>query len=77
MNNTMTDQELLEKTSKARGEAHRVPMRPYRVDADGHKWVETSSVAFSARADAFFALAAEVKRRGLKLPACDCPDGSH
>jgi hypothetical protein len=73
----VTDAELLAKTALARGEAHRVPMRPYRVDADGHKWVDTSSRAYAARADDFFTLMSECKKRGLEMPACDCPDGAH
>ena len=64
----MTDDELLAKTATARGAAHNVPMRPYRVNADGHRWVDTTSRAYAARAEEFFELAGEVKRRGLKLP---------
>lgn len=73
----MTDERLLRKTSEARGQAHRAPLNPYRLDADGHRWVAQDSTGWATASDAFFALAAEVKRRGFELPACDCPEGSH
>lgn len=65
----MTDEELLAATLRARRAMHDVPMRPYRLDADGHRWVETTSSAHADRSREWMALADEVDRRGLSQPS--------
>lgn len=62
----MSDEELLLKTLEARQAAHDAPLNPYRLDADGHRWVDFLSRAWSDRANEWMKLAAEVERRGLQ-----------
>jgi hypothetical protein len=64
----MTDEELLQATARARKAMHGVPMNPYRLDADGHRWVENTSTAWADRSRDWMRLADEVDRRGLKQP---------
>lgn len=63
---TMSDSELLAATAEARRAAHQAPLNPYRVDHDGHRWVEPISTAWSDRANEWMRLADECDRRGLK-----------
>lgn len=65
----MTDEELLRATAAARRAAHDAPMNPYRLDADGHRWVEMVSYAWADRSREWIALLNECDRRGLKRPA--------
>jgi hypothetical protein len=73
----MTDEELLQRTSAARGLAHRAEFAEYSKDHRGHTSIVTHKSAWSVRGDEFAALADEVARRGLKSPPCDCPAGAH
>lgn len=62
---SLSDSELLAKTLEARRAAHDAPLNPYRLDADGHRWVDPSSTAWADRSREWVALANEVDRRGL------------
>lgn len=64
----MTDEELLRRTIEARMAMHNTPMNPYRLDADGHRWVEPISKAWADTSREWMMLADEVDRRGLKQP---------
>jgi hypothetical protein len=59
----MTDQELLMRTSAARGLVHNA--------------VAENSDAWDTRAAEFSDLVDECSRRGLQIPACNCPAGNH
>ncbi len=67
----MTDEELLAATLAARRAAHDAPLNPYRLDANGHRWVEPVTTAFAMHGSRWADLAAEVDRRGLKQPIPD------
>jgi hypothetical protein len=67
----MTDKELLQATLEARKAAHDAPLNPYRLDADGHKWVELRSTAWADRSREWMDLSTEVRRRGLQQPTPD------
>lgn len=73
----MTDTDLLEATSKARGLAHRAPFAEWSKDHLGHSAIVNHTTAWAVRGNGFIELMAEIKRRGLEMPACDCPAGSH
>lgn len=73
----MTDEELLAKTSAARGACHRAPMAEWSKDHRGHSSIVNHTSAFADRGAEFMALAEEVAARGLDLPPCDCPPGAH
>jgi hypothetical protein len=64
----LTDAELLNRTLEARRAAHDAPLNPYRLDADGHRWVEQQSTAYASASRDWMQLAAEVDRRGLAQP---------
>jgi len=64
----LTDDELLSRTLAALRAAHDAPLNPYRLDADGHRWVEPRSTAWADRSREWCELSAEVKRRGLEQP---------
>jgi len=64
----MTDEELLRATAIARSAAHTALLNPYRLDHDGHRWVEPLSTAWADKSNEWMRLAAEVDRRGLKQP---------
>jgi hypothetical protein len=64
----MTDADLLNRTLEARRAAHDAPLNPYRLDADGHRWVEQRSTAYATASGDWMALANEVDRRGLPQP---------
>ena len=64
----MTNEELLAKVLEARHAAHEAPLNPYRLDHDGHRWVQHDSSAWSDRANEWMKLATEVDRRGLEQP---------
>lgn len=69
----LTDADLLTKTLAARLAAHGAPLNPFRLDADGHRWVAIGSIAWASRARDWMELASEVDRRGLSqpvLPVC-------
>jgi hypothetical protein len=68
MSERMTDAELLTRTLDARRAAHDAPLNPYRLDANGHRWVEQQSTAYASAAREWMQLAAEVDRRGLVQP---------
>jgi hypothetical protein len=42
--------ELRERVERLRKLAHEAPMNPYRLDHDGHRWVEPISRAWADRA---------------------------
>lgn len=63
----LTDAELIERTKQALDEAHNAPLRAYRLDADGHRWVEGGN-SYSFRANEWHALSDEVARRRLVHP---------
>lgn len=73
----MTDEELLAKASAARGAAHRAPFAEWSKDHRGHSSIVNHTTSFAVRGNEFMDLAAEVRRRGLSLPPCDCPAGAH
>jgi hypothetical protein len=64
----LTDAKLLTRTLIARRAAHDAPLNPYRLDADGHRWVEQQSTAYASAGRDWMALANEVDRRGLAQP---------
>lgn len=74
---TMTDDELLQRASAARGAAHRAEFSEYSKDHRGHTSIVNHASGWAVRGDEFAALADEVAGRGLKLPPCDCPAGVH
>lgn len=67
----LSDDALLSATLAARRAAHDAPLNPYRLDADGHRWVELQSRAWATSSEAWVALADEVDRRGLNQPTPD------
>jgi hypothetical protein len=78
----VTDADLLAKTAAARGAAHRAPMAMFCTEnlygkPTGHFFLEDHTHAYADRAHEFSLLMAEVKRRGLEMPPCDCPEGAH
>jgi hypothetical protein len=73
----LTNDELLQKTSAARGAAHRSEFAEYSKDHRGHTAIVNHVSAWAVRGDEFVALAEECSRRGLKLPPCDCQADAH
>lgn len=73
----MNDHELLTKTAAARGLAHRAPFAEWSKDHRGHSAIVHHTRGWADRSNEFFGLMAEVNRRGLKMPPCDCPAGAH
>ena len=67
----MDDEQLLAATKAARRAAHDAPLNPYRLDANGHRWVAHDSRAWADRSREWCELANEVDRRGLKQPEMD------
>jgi hypothetical protein len=67
----LTDEALLSRTKIARKAAHDAPLNPYRLDADGHRWVQHDSSAWADRSREWCELANEVDRRGLPQPVMD------
>lgn len=65
------DQELLAATLQARRLMHDAPLNPYRKDADGHRWVQQDTQAWTVTSRQWMELATEVDRRGLKQPTPD------
>ena len=73
----MTDEELLQATSAALGEAHRAEFSEWSMDHKGHSAIVNHKDAWAMRSRTFGVLYAELKQRGLKLPKCDCSPGAH
>lgn len=73
----MTDQELLERTAKARGEAHRAPFAEWSKDHTGHSAIVHHTNSWAERGHTFCELMTEIRHRNLQMPRCDCQDGSH
>ncbi len=73
----MTNIELLQKISEARGLAHRAPFAEWSKDHRGHSAIVHHTSAWADKSNEFFELMAEADRRGLKMPPCDCPEGDH
>lgn len=73
----MTDEELLAKTSAARGLAHRAPFAEWSKDHRGHSAIVNHTSAWAQCGNDFMSLMDECERRGLKMPPCDCPPGAH
>ena len=73
----MTDQELLAKTAKARGSAHRALGSQVSMGHTGILSISSHSDAACTRAHEFADLWSECRKRGLSMPACDCPPDSH
>lgn len=73
----MTDEELLAKTSIARGLAHRAPLAEWSKDHRGHSAIVNHTSAWARLGDDFIALSDECGRRGLAIPKCDCPPDAH
>lgn len=63
----MTNEDLILKTKEAKKLAHEAPLNPYRLDANGHRWVEQYSNAWADRAKEWAELSAECDKRGLKV----------
>jgi hypothetical protein len=60
----LTDDDLLVREAKARSAAQGAPLRSYRLDIDGHRWVE-GWPSYAARGNEWCELHDELKRRGL------------
>lgn len=73
----VSDEQLLTMASRSRGLAHRAPLAEWSKDHLGHSAIVRHTDAYAARARDFFAICDELERRGLKMPPCDCPSGSH
>lgn len=73
----VTNEQLLQRTAAARGEAHRAPFAEWSKDHRGHSAIVNHTSAWATRSNEFIDLAAECKRRGLPLPDRDCPAGAH
>lgn len=67
----LTDDELLARTKAALRAMHDAPLNPYRLDADGHRWVQHDSRAWADRSRDWCELANEIDRRGLAQPVMD------
>lgn len=67
----LDDQQLLAATLAARRATHDVPLNPYRLDADGHRWVEMQSNAWASSSREWMQFADEVDQRGLPQPIPD------
>lgn len=63
----VSDEELILKTKAAKKAAHDAPLNPYRLDANGHRWVEQYSKAWSDRSREWVELSDECDKRGLKV----------
>jgi hypothetical protein len=72
-----SDEQLLKATAAARGAAHRAPLAEWSKDHLGHSSIVYHTHAWADRSNEFSNLVAEIKRRGLEIPACDCPVGTH
>jgi hypothetical protein len=73
----VTNEELLARTATARGLAHRAPFAEFSKDHKGHTSIVNHTNAWATNGMAFAELAVECDRRGLEIPACDCPLGAH
>ena len=73
----MTNEELIRKTSAARGLAHRAPLAEWSLDHRGHSAIVNHTNAWAVRSREFHELMDECERRGLAMPPCDCPPGAH
>lgn len=73
----MTDEELLQKTAKARGAAHRAEFAEWSKDHRDHSAIVHHTRGYADRANEFVELMQEVTRRGLKIPRCDCSPTQH
>lgn len=73
----MTNEELLAKTSAARGITHRAPFAEWSMDHKGHSSIVHHTNAWAVTGHDFVKLAKECDRRGLPIPPCDCPAGVH
>lgn len=73
----MTNEELLARTSAARGLAHRSPFAEWSKDHKGHSSIVNHTHAWATNSTAFVDLVNECSRRGLGIPPCDCPAGAH
>lgn len=73
----MTDDDLLLKTSAARGVAHRAPFAEWSKDHKGHSSIVVHTSTWGARSSDLLSFVSECSRRGLPLPPCDCPQGAH
>jgi hypothetical protein len=58
----LTDDELAAREVTARAAAHDAPMKAFRLDHDGHKWVEGTD-AFARRAEEWCEIKSEIERR--------------
>lgn len=63
----MDNEELILKTKQAKKTAQEAPLNPYRLNADGHKWVEQYSNAWADRANEWMKLSDECDKRGLTV----------
>ncbi len=68
---------LLSAASAARGAAHRAPFAEWSKDHTGHSAIVHHTTSWAERGHAFVDLMTECRRRGLAMPPCDCPPGSH
>lgn len=78
----MTDQELLQAASAARGAAHRAPSAEVYAEningmPTGKLRIRDHTNGWADRATDLHNLWLELKRRGLSLPPCDCPPDAH
>ncbi len=70
----LSDDELRTRASEALDAAHNYPMRAYRVDHDGHRWIEDSGEregingggsGWPRASDRWIELSDEMLRRGI------------
>jgi hypothetical protein len=73
----LTNEELLARTAAARGLAHRAPFAEWSKDHKGHSSIVNHTHAWASNGTVFADLADECDQRGLEIPPCDCPPGSH
>lgn len=73
----MTDAELLQRLSAARGRAHRAPLAEYSKDHRGHTAIVNHTTGWRSEGAEFIELCEMAEKRGLSMPPCDCPAGSH
>lgn len=63
----MTDEELILKTKQVKKAAQEACLNPYRLDANGHRWIEQYSNAWADRANEWMKLSDECAKRGLTV----------
>lgn len=73
----MTDEELIERVSAARGRAHRADFAEWSKDHRGHSSIVHHADGWASESREFVRLLNELRLRGIPMPPCDCPAGAH